>query len=135
MSITKHSVSIVKAEEDLKKSVKKVVDLTGGFKKFIKPADVVLLKPNFNTADPFPASSSTFFSRSRPGWRISIQQLGTHRCAAQARFPNVGCIDQPLVSAMGGSDAIHCTRKREKKKPCPTMPAASQTYSDLMFMI
>jgi uncharacterized protein (DUF362 family) len=51
----------VKAEEDLKKSVKKVVDLTGGFKKFIKPADVVLLKPNFNTADPFPASSDLTF--------------------------------------------------------------------------
>jgi uncharacterized protein (DUF362 family) len=45
----------------LKKSIKKAIDLIGGFEKFIKIGDVVFLKPNFNTADPFPASTDLEF--------------------------------------------------------------------------
>jgi uncharacterized protein (DUF362 family) len=33
----------------------------GGIKNFVKKGDVVLLKPNFNTADPFPASTDYEF--------------------------------------------------------------------------
>jgi len=51
----------VKFEKSLKKSISKAVDLTGGFRQFIHTGDVVLLKPNFNTADPFPASSDPEF--------------------------------------------------------------------------
>ncbi len=56
-------VSKVKVEGELKARVKKAVDALGGFDKFIKPGDVVLLKPNFNSADPYPASSSPDFLR------------------------------------------------------------------------
>ncbi|MBZ9569434.1 DUF362 domain-containing protein [Patescibacteria group bacterium] len=51
----------VKFEKSLKDSILRAVNQIGGFKKFIEPADVVLLKPNFNTADPFPASSDPEF--------------------------------------------------------------------------
>jgi len=54
-------VSKVKFENNLKESILKAVDLIGGFKKFIKTGEVVLLKPNFNTADPFPASTDPEF--------------------------------------------------------------------------
>lgn len=54
-------VAKVKFEKNLKESIFKAVDLVGGFGKFIKTGDVVLLKPNFNTADPFPASSDPEF--------------------------------------------------------------------------
>jgi len=54
-------VAKVKFERDLKESIKKVVDEIGGFEKFIEKGDVVLLKPNFNTADPFPASTDPEF--------------------------------------------------------------------------
>jgi len=54
-------VSKVKAKRNLKKSVLEAVNLVGGFKKIINPGEVVLLKPNFNTADPPPASSSLDF--------------------------------------------------------------------------
>jgi len=54
-------VSKVKYEGDIKQSMGKAVDLVGGWKKFIKTGDVVLLKPNFNTADPFPASTNLDF--------------------------------------------------------------------------
>jgi uncharacterized protein (DUF362 family) len=46
---------------NLKESIREVVKHTGGFKSFIEQGDVVLLKPNFNTSDPFPASSSPDF--------------------------------------------------------------------------
>lgn len=46
---------------NLKDSILEAVGLIGGFKKFIKVGEVILLKPNFNTADPFPASTDKEF--------------------------------------------------------------------------
>jgi uncharacterized protein (DUF362 family) len=54
-------VAKIKVEKDLKEAVLKAVDSIGGFSRFIKKGEVVLLKPNFNTADPFPASSDPEF--------------------------------------------------------------------------
>lgn len=45
----------------MRDAVIRAVDEIGGFRKFIKTGDVVLLKPNFNTADPFPASTDFEF--------------------------------------------------------------------------
>lgn len=53
----------VKVEKDLKEAITQTVDLIGGFKNFINRGEVVLLKPNFNTADPFPASTDIEFLR------------------------------------------------------------------------
>jgi uncharacterized protein (DUF362 family) len=54
-------VAKVKVENNLKDSIRHAVNSIGSFEKFIKPADVVLLKPNFNTADPYPASTDLEF--------------------------------------------------------------------------
>lgn len=54
-------VSKVVASADIKKSVKRAVDLIGGLKKVISSGDKVLVKPNFNSDDPFPASSDPGF--------------------------------------------------------------------------
>lgn len=43
--------------QNLKESIVKAIDLIGGLKKIINRGDVVFLKPNFNTADPPPAST------------------------------------------------------------------------------
>lgn len=56
-----NKVAKIKVEKNLKKSILEATDLIGGFKRFINPGDVVLLKPNFNTADPSPASSDPKF--------------------------------------------------------------------------
>jgi len=45
----------------VKEAVLKAVDEIGGFKKFVQTGDVVFLKPNYNTADPSPASTSVDF--------------------------------------------------------------------------
>lgn len=54
-------VSKVKVEKDLKEAIEKAIEEIGGFGKFIKKGDRVLLKPNFNTADPYPASTDQVF--------------------------------------------------------------------------
>ena len=54
-------VAKTKAKKNLKKSILETVNLLGGFERFINKGEVVLLKPNFNTADPFPASTDISF--------------------------------------------------------------------------
>ncbi|MBC7074269.1 DUF362 domain-containing protein, partial [Candidatus Parcubacteria bacterium] len=55
------TVAKVKFEGNLKEAILKAVSFLGGFEKFIQKGDVVLVKPNFNTADPFPASTDFEF--------------------------------------------------------------------------
>lgn len=54
-------VAKIKTNNNLKKAIQDAVQEIGGFEKFIKKGDTVFLKPNFNTADPFPASSDFEF--------------------------------------------------------------------------
>lgn len=49
------------ASKDLKQCINETVTGQGGWQKYIKKGDRVLLKPNFNTADPYPASSDPQF--------------------------------------------------------------------------
>lgn len=46
---------------NLKESILKAVDLIGGFGKVVEKDDEILLKPNYNSADPPPASSEPDF--------------------------------------------------------------------------
>lgn len=56
-------VAVVKKEkdEDLSSHIKRSLKPLGGIEGYIKPGEKVLLKPNFNTADPPPASSDPLF--------------------------------------------------------------------------
>jgi len=54
-------VGKVRASEDLKATIDRVVAAIGGFGKVVTPGDSILLKPNLNTADPPPASSDPLF--------------------------------------------------------------------------
>ena len=54
-------VSKVAYEGNLKESIELSVSLIGGIKKLVKKGDIILLKPNYNTADPFPGSSDPEF--------------------------------------------------------------------------
>jgi uncharacterized protein (DUF362 family) len=57
---------VIKKEvkNDLKETIFSAMQELGGFKKFIKKGETVLIKPNFNTADPFPASTDYEFLKS-----------------------------------------------------------------------
>lgn len=54
---------VVKKEvnQEFKKTIKQLIGEFGGLNKFISKGDTVFLKPNFNTADEFPGSSSIDF--------------------------------------------------------------------------
>ncbi len=54
-------VSRVSAEKDIRGAIDKAVGLLGDFGSFIKRGDTVTIKPNLNTADPYPASSDPLF--------------------------------------------------------------------------
>jgi uncharacterized protein (DUF362 family) len=54
-------VSKVAYEGNLRESIELSVSLIGGIQKLVKKGDTVLLKPNYNTADPFPGSSDPMF--------------------------------------------------------------------------
>ncbi len=58
-----NSVSKITAEHNLEKSIENVLEPLGGISQFISKGDRVLLKPNFNTADPPPASTDIHFLR------------------------------------------------------------------------
>ena len=47
--------------EPLENSINRVLDPLGGLSNFISKNDSVLVKPNFNTGDPFPASTDSEF--------------------------------------------------------------------------
>jgi len=61
MNEGRYLVSKVPVGSDLKNAVKQAVDLIGGFEKVINKDDTVTIKPNLNTADPYPASSDPQF--------------------------------------------------------------------------
>lgn len=46
---------------NLRDDINKIISQLGGWDKFVQPGDRVFLKPNYNTADPFPASSNLDF--------------------------------------------------------------------------
>jgi uncharacterized protein (DUF362 family) len=57
-----YSITKIKATQDLKSDIKKLIQpVIGDISSFIKPTDRILLKPNFNTADAFPASTDMDF--------------------------------------------------------------------------
>lgn len=56
-----NNLAKVRVGSNLKESIKEAVDVLGGFSNFVKSGEVVLVKPNFNTADPFPASTDISF--------------------------------------------------------------------------
>lgn len=61
LSYSMASVSKILVGDELKEAIREAVEKIGGFDVFIKAGDRVLLKPNFNTADPYPASTDPEF--------------------------------------------------------------------------
>jgi len=56
-------VSRVRVGGELKEEIHRAVTAIGGFQRLVEPGDTILVKPNFNTADPPPASSDPRFVR------------------------------------------------------------------------
>jgi uncharacterized protein (DUF362 family) len=61
MKNSKILVSKVSCTNDLKHDILEAVNLIGGFDRTVEKGDIVLLKPNYNSSDPPPASSDPQF--------------------------------------------------------------------------
>ncbi|MFW9958653.1 MAG: DUF362 domain-containing protein [Candidatus Odinarchaeota archaeon] len=60
-NLGRYLVSKVRVSDNLKNAINQSVNLIGGFEKIIASNDTVTIKPNLNTADPYPASSDPQF--------------------------------------------------------------------------
>jgi len=54
-------VGKAKCDKNIKQCILDAVQQIGGIGEFVKPGETVMLKPNFNTADPYPASTDMDF--------------------------------------------------------------------------
>ena len=92
-------VSKVKVEHDLKASVAKAVQFIGGLGKVISPGDRVILKPNFNSPDPYPGSSDLEFLK-------VVAQLLMEAGAKVVVGESSGAIWRPTRKVMEKLDAL-----------------------------
>ena len=92
----KHLVGKTRVGGSLKESIRHAVDLIGGFEKTIQSGDHVTIKPNMNTADPYPASSASDF----------IKALGELILDAGAEKLRIVESSTILVSARGVAEKI-----------------------------
>ncbi|MHA1862242.1 MAG: DUF362 domain-containing protein, partial [Candidatus Thorarchaeota archaeon] len=90
-------VSKTPVDSDLKDAVRTAVDLIGGFEKVISPDDTVTIKPNLNTADPYPASSDPQFIKAlgeslfeAGAGKLKIIESSTMRLSARKVSQTVG---------------------------------------------
>ena len=90
-------VSKAPVQVDLKAAVKHAVDLIGGFDKVIDQDDLVTIKPNLNTADPYPASSDPMFIKAlgellldAGAGKLRIIESSTMRLSAREVSETVG---------------------------------------------
>lgn len=93
-------VSKVKAEHDLRSSITRAVRLIGGLEKVVSRGDRVMVKPNFNSADPYPGSSDLEFVK------VVIQML-TEAGAKVVVGESSGGIWRPTRRVMEKLDAVH----------------------------
>ncbi|MFX0078760.1 MAG: DUF362 domain-containing protein [Candidatus Hermodarchaeota archaeon] len=93
-------VSKLQASDNLKADIKKAVELIGGFNQLIQPGDLVTIKPNLNTADPYPASSDADFIQAlgeilldAGAGKLQIMDASTQRVCTRDVGEEIGICD------------------------------------------
>ncbi|MFX1540018.1 MAG: DUF362 domain-containing protein [Promethearchaeota archaeon] len=93
-------VSRVQASDNLKADIKKAIELIGGLNQLIQPGDLVTIKPNMNTADPYPASSDADFIQAlgelileAGAGKLQIMDASTQRVCTRDVGEEIGLCD------------------------------------------
>ncbi|MFX0168491.1 MAG: DUF362 domain-containing protein [Candidatus Hodarchaeota archaeon] len=93
-------VSRIQASHNLKADIQMAVNLIGGFEELIQPNDLVTIKPNMNTADPYPASSDATFIKAlgellldAGASKLQIMDAATQRVCTRDVGEKIGLCD------------------------------------------
>lgn len=93
-------VSKAQASDNLKADIKKAIDLIGGLDQLIQSGDLVTIKPNMNTADPYPASSDANFIQAlgevlldAGAGKLQIMDASTQRVCTRDVGEEIGICD------------------------------------------
>jgi len=96
-------VSRVQSSDSLKADIEQAVNLIGGFDNLIRPGDLVTIKPNMNTADPYPASSDSAFIKAlgellleAGAAKLQIMDASTQRVCTRDVGEEIGLCDVAL---------------------------------------
>jgi uncharacterized protein (DUF362 family) len=94
-------ISKVQVTGNLKANILHAVDLMGGFGKTIAKGDVVLLKPNYNSADPPPASSDPEFLRAvvdllfeHGAWKVIVGESSMQTLSTRKVMKKTGALEK-----------------------------------------
>ncbi len=93
-------VSRVQASANLRADIEQAVELISGFRQLIQPGDLVTIKPNMNTADPYPASSDADFIQAlgevlldAGAGKLQIMDASTQRVCTRDVGEEIGLCD------------------------------------------
>lgn len=93
-------VSRVQASDNLKTDIKKAIEFIGGLNQLIQSGDLVTIKPNMNTADPYPASSDADFIQAlgelileAGAGKLQIMDASTQRVCTRDVGEEIGLCD------------------------------------------
>jgi uncharacterized protein (DUF362 family) len=116
-------VSKVQASDNLKSDIKKALELIGGLDQLIQPGDLVTIKPNMNTADPYPASSDADFIQAlgevlldAGAGKLQIMDASTQRVCTRDVGEEIGICD---VAMELNADFISLDEHPWIKQPFP----------------
>ncbi len=103
-------VSKIAVAGDLKPEIARAVDAIGGFARLVAPGDTILLKPNFNTADPPPAANDPAFVRAtiellyeHGARKVIVGESPTILTSARASLRRSGLFE---LAAQTGAEAL-----------------------------
>lgn len=92
-------VSKLRCDGDLRKNIGQAVAAIGGFQKLVGPGDKILIKPNFNTADPPPGASDPQFVKAviellyeRGAGRVVVGESSTIKLSTRDTLRKTGML-------------------------------------------
>jgi uncharacterized protein (DUF362 family) len=93
-------VSRIAVAGSLKQEISRAVDAIGGFGRLVEPGEPILLKPNFNTADPPPAANDPEFVRAtiellyeHGAGKVIVGESSTFSQSSRGTLRDVGLFD------------------------------------------
>ncbi len=137
----------IEAGNDLREDIRRAVQSLGGFEAFLKEGETALVKPNFNTIDPPPASTDPLFLeafvdllREHGASKVTIGESSTFYGDTRWNLEHVGvkemCDRRDWLDFISFDEGKWVKRKVERGKylKSVSVPRALDDYDRLFFV-